>query len=223
MNDQTRLSLRESLFRKTLKNIISEKNTKKLSQLILKHGIELLNMDSGGIFLLKKEEVGKLSYSAAMNIPVPFVGRMFSKKDSLISHIISTGKTVVLKDISAGSQLGKVWRGLGYKIVIGSPIIYQGKVLGVIQLASTDPKIKVDSFEKETLEIYAEYTSIAIHNAQLFGQLQEKTIDLEGTRDVLEEIGSYLDNIIKNIVDVLIVIDPDGKIKTVNKAASELL
>ena len=223
MNDQARLSLRESLFRKTLKNIISEKDTKKLSQLILKHGIELLNMDSGGIFLLKKEEVGKLSYSAAMNIPVPFVGRMFSKKDSLISHIISTGRTVVLKDISAGSQLGKVWRGLGYKIVIGSPIIYQGKVLGVIQLASTDPKIKVDSFEKETLEIYAEYTSIAIHNAQLFGQLQEKTIDLEGTRDVLEEIGSYLDNIIKNIVDVLIVIDPDGKIRTVNKAVSDLL
>ncbi|MBW2636946.1 MAG: PAS domain S-box protein [Deltaproteobacteria bacterium] len=47
--------------------------------------------------------------------------------------------------------------------------------------------------------------------------------DLHKTSRELEEAKGYTDNIIKSMIDTLIVVDPDGKIKTLNKATEKLL
>lgn len=47
--------------------------------------------------------------------------------------------------------------------------------------------------------------------------------DLKISRDELVTAKDYIDNILKSMIDTLVVVDPEGKIKTINKATTELL
>ncbi len=86
---------------------------------------------------------------------------------------------------------------------------------GALYLESGEP----DFFQAEDIEainIIAVQLAAVIGNARLFREIEGKSRELE-------EAGDYSESIIKSIPDVLIVIGPDAKIRTVNKAASELL
>ncbi len=57
----------------------------------------------------------------------------------------------------------------------------------------------------------------------LANSFNKMVVDLSKSRDELLSSKVYTDSIISNMVDTLIVVDPKGKIKTVNKATLELL
>ena len=70
-------------------------------------------------------------------------------------------------------------------------------------------------------EIYSSYVGDEIQ--QLSFTFNEMTENLSKSRDEIITAKDYTENIIKSMIDTLIVADPDAKIKTINKATSDLL
>jgi hypothetical protein len=189
---------RESQLRDILARLVVESDLEKLLNLILKDSVKLLNMESAGIILYHKGTPDKFSYSAAVNIPIPYTQRIIEEKDGLLSQVILQKKPIVLQHFSGDTSFGKIWFDLGARTVIGAPVVFRDELIGIIHLSSTDNQREIDTFEKESLQIYAEYAGIAIHNAQMLAELkkhrghleeliEERTAELEKTNAKLQQ------------------------------------
>ncbi|GAF68386.1 unnamed protein product, partial [marine sediment metagenome] len=142
----------------------------------------------------------------------------------------------------------KDYKGLGWILVVEheteetfAPIIKLRNILLVISLAVTISAVLIGLFiarsisnpitilKNATVEIGKGEldTKIEVKSKDEIGELAKSftrmTENLKRTRDELIATKDYTDNIIKSMVDTLIVVDPDGKIRTVNKATSEFL
>lgn len=179
MKDIEKISSRELQLRSILARVVAEPDLKKVLDLILKNGVKFLNMDSGGIILYDKEIPERISHYSAVNIPIPYSTRIINEKGGVIAQVISQKKMAILQDFTADTPIAKIWHGLGFKIVIVAPFIYQNELVGLIYLGSTDPQRTIDPFEEESVQIYAEYAGIAIHNTQMLEELREYRAHLE--------------------------------------------
>ncbi|MGE5607096.1 MAG: ATP-binding protein [Bacteroidota bacterium] len=97
-------------------------------------------------------------------------------------------------------------------------------ITNALSLWVTKPIIKLDRFAHELgKKGFSSTDTLNINNHDEIGRLalsfKKMAADLEKTTVSKE----YMDNIISSMMDALIVIDSDLKIKTVNNAASELL
>jgi len=181
MRDLEKISNRELQLRSILARVVAEPDLKRVLDLILKNGVKFLNMNSGGIILYHDATPDKFSYYSAVNIPVPYVTRIITEKSGLISQVISQKKPTILQNFTPDTPLAKMWHGLGFKVVIVAPLIYQDELVGLIHLNSTDPQRRIDPFEEESLQIYAEYAGIAIYTARMFEELRKHRKYLEET------------------------------------------
>ncbi|MBI4397132.1 MAG: GAF domain-containing protein [Elusimicrobia bacterium] len=179
MDESERIARRESQLRNILAHIVVEPDLRRVLDLILKEGAKFLNMNAGGIILHDEANPNNYSYYAAMGIPIPYTTRIITEESGLISHVISERKLVMLQDFTPDTPFGKMWCGLGFKVVIAAPILYRDKLIGLIHLSSTDPGRRMDSFEKESFQVYAEYAGIAIVIAQSFEELRKHRARLE--------------------------------------------
>jgi signal transduction histidine kinase len=104
-----------------------------------------------------------------------FTGRVFM--DSKVAHLPD-----VLLDpeynFGAGPELG------GYRAALAVPLMRDGAVEGVLSLARPEPG-PFTSRQIELVQTFADQAVIAIENARLFGQVQERTRELSLSLDEL--------------------------------------
>jgi PAS domain S-box-containing protein len=74
----------------------------------------------------------------------------------------------------------------------GAPICLEGKVIGFLNLDSATPNF-FNSAHAERLQAFAEQAAVAIHNARLFNEAQQRTAELEALRHVMLDITAELD------------------------------
>jgi signal transduction histidine kinase len=104
-----------------------------------------------------------------------FTGRVFM--DGKVAHLPD-----VLSDpeynFGAAPELG------GYRAALAVPLMRDGAVEGVLSLAKPEPGPFADR-QIELVETFADQAVIAIENARLFGQVQERTRELSVSLDEL--------------------------------------
>jgi GAF domain-containing protein/sensor histidine kinase YesM len=104
-----------------------------------------------------------------------FTGRVFM--DGKVAHLAD-----VLRDpeynFGAAPELG------GYRAALAVPLMRDGAVEGVLSLAKPEPGPFTDR-QIELVETFADQAVIAIENARLFGQVQERTRELSVSLDEL--------------------------------------
>ena len=104
-----------------------------------------------------------------------FTGRVFM--DGKVAHLPD-----VLRDpeynFGAGPELG------GYRAALAVPLMRDGAVEGVLSLARPEPGPFTDR-QIELVETFADQAVIAIENARLFGEVQERTRELSLSLDEL--------------------------------------
>jgi signal transduction histidine kinase len=104
-----------------------------------------------------------------------FTGRVFM--DGKVAHL----PDVLLDpeyDFGAGPEIG------GYRAALAVPLMRDGAVEGVLSLGRPDPGPFSDR-QIELVQTFADQAVIAIENARLFGQVQERTRELSQSLDEL--------------------------------------
>ena len=165
-----------------------------------------------------------------------------SEKDNVVAYTEQNEKyygfVIAIVD-TKGQYLGAVVLGLPVKTIAKKVAVYTAYstlisicffalalflTISMLSLWVTKPLIKLDIATKEIgTKGTDSFHEVDIHAHDEIGRLAGSfnTMALELQRTTVSK--EYMDNIISSMIDALIVIDTDIRIKTVNKAASELL
>ena len=148
------------------KAISSSLNLKKVLDLILKHGINSMDMKAGAINLWNKK-TNRLDLVTQRNLSQEFISKGPVFADKSIPDVITTKAPVVVENIEECHQLQypEECKKEGIQSILSIPIIFKDNVIGVLRLY--DSKTREFSFrEVEFITALTEQGGIAIENAR---------------------------------------------------------
>jgi len=153
-----------------------------------------------GFLLLKKADKllpvasGKLENNQVVLIPSDDLLSLDDLPFSVINYVERTLETVILSNACHEG----VFINDSYivkhqlKSILGLPIIYQGKLIGVLYLENN---LAIGAFTQQRLEVLKILTSqaaISLENAMLYHELQESAVELEGSLHKLQQTQAQL-------------------------------
>ncbi|MEA3351531.1 MAG: ATP-binding protein [Chloroflexota bacterium] len=140
---------------------------------ILEQSLKLVNADDAHVFLYDGEQ---LSFGSVLwkdgRTQEPFAE---PRQNGLTYNVARIGKSVVVPDLS-DHPLYSDWPLEG--AIVGLPLRYSDKVIGVMNIALDQPHEFTES-ELYILELLADQAAVAIDNARLHEQIQRHAEELE--------------------------------------------
>ncbi len=174
-------------------------NTRDMLDHVLRDILDLLEIDSGAIYLSDSEDTSEMRLRAAVTRFEK--GRMVRYRQSMPAITTLDPGKIYFNDIS---QFLHDDAGTGTIMTV--PVNVKDRVIGVIALSSGGGFERDDS--RELLGVGSQL-GIAIENHRLFKKIQDTS--------------NYLASIINESPDAMLTTDPDGLIASFNRSASRLL
>ena len=185
---------------------------------VLRHAVRLCSADAGQVWQLEGEVY---RMAAALGGPAPY--RRYLEEfpipqgaGTLVGRVGLERRTVEIRDAVADAQYQ--WheaRDLGgFRTMLGVPMLADERVVGVIVLWRSH----VDPFDEQTIELVTTFAAqgvIAIQNARLFQELQERSRQLSRSVDELHALGEVSQAVSSSL-------DLDEVLTTIVTRAAEL-
>ena len=134
--------------------------------------------------ILRPKDVGYYC-AASYGFPPEYIDHVRSMtfppgRGSVVGRIQLTGKPVQIPDVLADPDytLREAQRLSGFRTHLGVPLLREGNLIGVILVSRTTVR-PFDDKQVELVATFADQAVIAIENARLFDELQEKSRQLE--------------------------------------------
>jgi GAF domain-containing protein len=117
-------------------------------------------------------------------------------RGSVIGRTVVEGRTIHVTDVKADAEytMGELQAKVGFRTVLGVPLLREGRPIGVIALVRGTVR-PFTNREIELVQTFADQAVIAIENVRLFDEVQKRTEDLAeslqqqtATADVLKVI-----------------------------------
>ncbi|MDD5091584.1 MAG: ATP-binding protein [Candidatus Wallbacteria bacterium] len=134
--------------------------------------------------------------------------RVGGMSNDLFPWVTSGKKVSVLPDFdeTSGKDLGSV---------VMIPLLFQDDALGLICLLSEQPADQYVKQDQELFTIIGNQTAVAIKNAMLYSVMEDKNRELGNLKN-------YLENILENMANAIIVSDLSGTVTAFNRSAEVL-
>lgn len=143
--------------------------------------LEVMRVETGAIALVDKQN-NKLSFAVHRGFPEELLGEKNTLElgDGLTGRAAQTGESVLVEDIAKEIDLSRMELGMkerGFRSFACIPLRSKEKVLGVMDIASHNLR-HFSPQDVELLTSIGNQIGVAIHNAQLFRDLEEAYKDL---------------------------------------------
>lgn len=141
---------------------------------ILRRSVELLGADAGSICSVD-ETAGVYRKEADFGIACQS-GRSFPLSEGMTGAVVAARGPVIFKEYTQvpGGHVAAADRATLHG-VIGVPIAWRGTVIGTCIVFSRDPDRTFTGDDARLLELFAKHAAIAIINARMHEQLEERT------------------------------------------------
>lgn len=161
---------------------------------ILEHAIELVLSDSARIYLYDEEV---LTFGTARWAEgVPHVAFADPRPNGLTYTVARTGRRMVVPDSRQHTLFDTMdWQGA----MVGLPMRCGKEVIGVMNIVFEGKPHKFDDTDLRVLEMLADQAAIAITNAQLYADAQERAQALTVALEEREELDRLKDDLIQNV------------------------
>src|SRR3990170_5627503 len=167
--------------------------------------IELENVDIASIYMVDEAKKEALLQDHR-NFPEEFIqsAGIIPYPKGATWKVINTGKILNVRDAQEDPDVGPAGRELGFRGMLGIPIILEGNTIGVIWLLSYKEYL-FSKTEEDLLTSIVTQIAIAIAKAKLYRELSKKsryeTIISTVTRSVHQSI--ELQEVLENAVDAM--------------------
>ena len=168
-------------------------NTKPVFDAIVRNVVRLFGTKYAAVFMLHGNQ---LELAALKGDPFSD-GRFAASFPQPVDHRTLTGKVLasgnvlqlapIIGNPEASEQAVELARRSDYNAMIIAPMIREGKVIGAIGTARSEP-IRFDEKQVALLKAFADQAVIAIENARLFNETKEALEQQTGTSQVLSAI-----------------------------------
>lgn len=167
---------RADILQRVIASISSGLALEPLLEKILNGAVTLIQATHGTIGLvIEREDTSVVRTVAIHNMPEEELGAEMTPGVGLAGHVLREGKSLRLDRYGDLDQ--PTLPELVNHSVIGMPIRWGDKMIGFFGLGNESPN-RFSERDAETLELFAQYAAIAIHNANLF----------EASRHALDEM-----------------------------------
>ncbi|NIS82392.1 MAG: response regulator [Anaerolineales bacterium] len=170
---------------------------------VVEAAVRLSGAEEGSLLLLE-EETGELYMRASKNFDEEFATAFrLHTQDSLAGKVIATGEPIMLDE----STPKKIKTSYLVHSLIYVPLQVRGRVIGVLGVDNRKAGRVLTDHDLTVMMAMADYAAIAIENARLF------------MRSEVERI--QLDAILRQIENGVIIVDPENRVRLINRAAKE--
>ncbi len=150
---------------------------------IVRHANDLAGTDGGAVYEFD-EEAGLFTLRATHNIPAELAARLREVPlrigEGAIGLAGAMREPVQITDTRTEYQgpVQSLILDAGYRALLGAPFLREGRVLGGLVLTKREPG-GFDQHVVELVETFANQSALAIQNARLFSEVEEKSRELE--------------------------------------------
>jgi PAS domain S-box-containing protein len=205
--------------------LTAELDLDSLLQSIVSRSISLLEATAGGIYLYRPEE-DCLVWMTTIGPNMGPIGSTLRRGEGLSGRILETGEPITVNDYRSWEGRSPIYDDLSPAAIVGVPIRWGDKFLGVINVVDAPPRIFRQD-DVDLLNLFANQAAIAIENARLYQQLQDYAGRLEEqvqarTAQVQAQY-ARLEAILQSIADGVVVVDTGGNVLQANPVAQRWL
>jgi signal transduction histidine kinase/HAMP domain-containing protein len=203
--EQLRRQLAEAIYRvsQTLSAALAPEG---VSDLILDQLAQVLPYDRSALLLIDGE-ILEIAATRGLSGQTLARTRMGLGELPLVAQIVAQGRPIILDDAQHDSRYRPIAGNAPVRGWLGVPLMGQGRVYGVLTLESEQPS-RYSEEELRAISALGNQAAIAMENARLYAEAQERTLQLEvvtrvtqevSTRDVSHELPGILRTIIHQI------------------------
>jgi PAS domain S-box-containing protein len=197
--------------------LIDKLDKEELLENILERAASLSGTVHGYIYLLEPGEE-QMQMQVGMGFFKGQLGRLVRVGQGMGGHVWQTEAPLVVEDYQSwpGRIADKVLDGL--RSIVGIPLKYDSRVLGVIGLAHVDVGKQFSGEDIATLERFAALALIAIEKAYLYADVRHELAERKRTEIVLRESEMRYRIFLESSPDPIVVYDMKGIATFVNPA-----
>ena len=158
--------------------ITAELDLPKVLDTVVKRGLELSELDEGGV-VLHDAATGEWIPEVAVGYEQPFPRTPIPLGMGVTGEVIAHRRIVAIEDYQNFPRAIPRFLELGVRSVIGTPIVFQGRLIGVLVLETRRPGRVFSEEDRELVTMLAAHAAIAIENARLYASVVESNRELE--------------------------------------------
>jgi diguanylate cyclase (GGDEF)-like protein/PAS domain S-box-containing protein len=196
----------EALYETSLE-INTQPDLSSLLYTLVQRATRLLNTTMGGLYLVRPD--GKsLELVVSYNLGKGYTGMILQFGEGLSGRVAQKNETIVVEDYSHRENHTAAYSDIGIKRILGVPLKFKGKVIGVLNVADDQKTGAFTQEEIQLVSLFADQAAIAIENARL----------LEETNRHVEQLG------IINRISLAITsgLDMDHVLKTLHEQCQQV-
>jgi signal transduction histidine kinase len=165
-----RLAQTEQL-RQLLSELVGELDLGRILHTVIRCGMELLQMDRGAVVLRDAEDL-PFTVRAAVRMPPSLTGKTVTPGDGIVGRVVRDRRTVSLE--TPPFFEGPPMTAVPAVIAVGTPIVLDGTVRGVLCFTSDDASRRLTRWEQESLELLGQQLAATLRNLRLFEEAEQR-------------------------------------------------
>ncbi len=194
-----------------------------LLQTIVERAVSLLNAKSGGMYLCDPDR-REVHCVVSYNTPHDYKGTVLKYGEGAAGIVAQTGEPLIIDDYRTWSKRAAVYeKDQPFSAVLSAPMIWQGKVIGVIHVLHKVESRHFTPDDLELLTLFANHATIAVENARLYQEALKEINKRKLMGETLEKERQELKLIIDSSPIIVFYKDKEGRLLRVNKTFSEAL
>jgi two-component system, NtrC family, sensor kinase len=194
------------------RTLSSEISLEPLSHGILDRISKTFRIDKAAIYLTDPAHVGFFQLTDSLDRKMLSIDRLY-REDELIKAETSNNLLDPNHGTTYLNRAGVVLRNNGFHHL--QDLRVHGRRVGMIALGKLPQGSHFSTEDLDLLSALAGYAAIALENANLYRSIEAKALELQ-------RLKAYTENIIESINVAVLAIDPEGIIKSCNRAFEDL-
>lgn len=206
----------------TVLDISSPNTLPHLLNLIVERAANLLDASGGGLYLTEPER-RQVRCVVSYKTKEDYTGTVLDYGVGAAGYAAQTGQPLIIDDYGKWIGRADVYEEQQpFHAVMSAPMLWQGKVSGVIHLLRYKGSRKFTEEELRLLLLFANHAAVAVENTRLFNLLDKKLVEHKQIEEKLRENRKFLADLIEHSATLIFVKDRDGRYELVNRRYEEV-
>lgn len=164
---------------------------------VVQQSAALIGAEAGALALLA-DDGRSLHYHYLFNLPPECAADARVSGEGVAWHVLQTGQALLIPNYAVHPQALPYWQQAGVHSYLGVPLVSGGQKLGVLALFTLSPQREISPRQIALIESVGQQMGVAMHNARLFAEVQQRAAELQRALTRLEELDRLKSAFIRN-------------------------
>lgn len=172
-------------------------------QMIVDYAASLMYTHRSSLYLMQPDQT--LELRVAHNIPAKHIGARLRRGEGLAGRVIQEGKPLMVDDYETWDDRAVILEDIRSRRTLCVPLRTRNRFIGALNVIDTEQSGSFSEDEVHLLSLFADQAAIAIENAQLYQQAQQRAEQLATMNQIgravsaLQDLDSVLEIIYRQV------------------------